>query len=168
MADPELKIPTTKDAEASLTRKHPEIFDRFDILRIRAAIEQVIRKISSLHTEEPDDDGEKERDTWNVDVIDDAFSGKVLEILESDQKLTEMIKQAFYFALTEGHIDRARQLRSACPGISFRDEIVDAFKDAYAYNKKYLLREIAQFDPRLSYEDLLAELNRKADEAERA
>jgi hypothetical protein len=170
MDDFESKTPTAKKAESVLKGKHPEIFDKFDILRIREAIIQITKEASSLHAETSVDEEHIEqqqegaRDSWVSEEPDD-FSDNIIEILESDYKLIEKIKESFYFALVNGHMDRVHQLKDAFSDIDFSDEVADAFNDAHTHNKRYLLKDIAQFHLRLSYEELLAELDSKADGA---
>jgi len=170
MTGPELKIPTAKEAESVLEGKHPEIFGKFDLLQIREAVIQVVKEVSSLQAETSVDEEHIEqqqegaRDSWVTEEPDD-FSDKIIETLESDYKLTEKIKESFYFALVNGHMDRVRQLKNVFSDINFNKEIEDAFNDAHMHDKRYLLKNIAQFHLRLSYDELLAELDSRVNGA---
>ena len=177
-------MPYLKEVEIELKRRNPQIFKDFTLLQIRNAIELVLNEaeinnndapVSKSKSENqpkvginlwfPEDVStqmeksyelfDKSRDSWVFDDMPD-YSEKIIEILESDKRLTEQIKKTFFIALTNGHIDRATQLKRACSDINFNDEIQDAFYDAHISGKKFLPQEIAKLHPKLSYEELLA------------
>jgi hypothetical protein len=144
-----------KQMEDALKGKHPKIFEKFNLLRIREAITQVINESSSLCPEKSDGHQEVMKDSWVFEMSDD-FSRKITEILESDNRLTEKIKSVFYLALANGHMDRVRQLKDTFTDINFSKEVEDAFNDARVHEKRYLLKEIAKFHSKLSYDELWA------------
>ena len=144
-----------KELEDVLRTKDLEIFRKYDVIRIREAVKQVVNEAASLHTEEYEEREKADEDSWARPEASDTFVGKIREVLESDKRLTESIKSTFYMALVNGHMDRGRQLRDAFTDVNFDKEVEDAFNDAYVHGSEYLLKEIAKFHRKLKHEDLL-------------